>query len=87
MVCISRLHLQWYHILIILPANSMTTWILHYRPTHCSSVLFRSLHYYKPALIILARKSDVVVVTFFLLLQQWFSTISLKEPNPDLRLC
>jgi len=23
-------------------------------------------------------------LTFFLLLQQWFSTISLKEPNPDL---
>jgi len=30
--------------------------------------------------MILTRKEDVVVVeTFFLLLQQWFSTISLKE--------
>jgi len=35
MRCISRLNLQWYHILIILPANSMITqlqklWILCY---------------------------------------------------------
>jgi len=52
---------------------------LYYIPTHYSSVLSRSLHYYRPSLIIVtSRKYDVVVVTFFLLLQQWFSTISLK---------
>jgi len=43
MPCISRLNLQWYHILIILPANSMTTqlqklWIFCYKPTRYSSV-------------------------------------------------
>jgi len=41
--------------LIVLLANSMITqlqslWILYYRPTHCSSVLFRSLHCYRPIL-------------------------------------
>jgi len=46
---ISPLNLQWYHILIILPANSMTTqlqklWIFCYMPAHYSSVLFRPLH-------------------------------------------
>jgi len=54
-------------------------WIFYYIPVHCSSVLFGSLHYYTPRLIILTRKQDVVVVTFFLLLHQWFSTVSLKE--------
>jgi len=58
MLCISRLNLQWYHILITLPANSMTTklqklWIFYYMLTHYSSVLFRSLHYYRPGFIIL----------------------------------
>jgi len=61
MACILRLNLQWYHILITLPANSMTTqlqklWIFYYIPTHYNSVLFRLLHYYRPSLIILTRK-------------------------------
>jgi len=34
--------------------------------THYSSVLFRSLHYYRPGLIILTRKQDIVVVKVFL---------------------
>jgi len=39
--------------LIILPVNSMATqlqklWTFYYIPTHYSSVLFRSLHYYRP---------------------------------------
>jgi len=47
-------------VLIILPANSMTTqlqklWIFYYMPTHYSSVLFRSLHYYTLGLIIRTR--------------------------------
>jgi len=55
MLCISRLNLQWYHILIILPADSMTTqlqklWIFHYATTHNNSVLFRSRHYSRPGL-------------------------------------
>jgi len=55
------LNLQWYHILIILYANSMILqlqklWILYYTPTHYSSVLFRSLHYYRPSLITLTKK-------------------------------
>jgi len=54
------LHLQWYHILIILPANSITQlqnlWILYYIPTHYRSVLFRLLQYYRPGLIILTIK-------------------------------
>jgi len=42
--------MQWYHTLVILPANSMITqlqklWILYYVPALYSSVLFRSLHY------------------------------------------
>jgi len=41
-------------------------WILHYIPTHYSSVLFRSLHYYRPGLIILTRKQDIVVANVFL---------------------
>jgi len=31
-------------------------WILSYIPTHYSSVFLRSLHYYRPGLIILTRK-------------------------------
>jgi len=59
--CISRSNLQWYHISIILPTNSTTTqlqklWIFYYVPTHHISVPFRSLHYYRPGLIILTRK-------------------------------
>jgi len=55
------LNLQWYHILIILPANSMTTqlqklWTFYYTPIQYSSFLLRSLHYYRPGLIILTRK-------------------------------
>jgi len=47
--------------LIILRANSMVTqlqklWIFYYISTHYSSVLFRSLHSYRPGLIILTRK-------------------------------
>jgi len=58
---ILSLNVQWYSILIIFPANSMTTqlqklWILYYIPVHCSSVLFRSLHCYRSGLIILTRK-------------------------------
>jgi len=58
---ILRLYLQWYCMLIILPANSMTTqlqelWTLYYIRTHYSSILFRSLRYYRPGLIILTRK-------------------------------
>jgi len=54
---ISRLNLQWYHILIILAANSVITqlqkqWIFCFIATHHSSVLFRS----RPGLIILTRK-------------------------------
>jgi len=41
-------------------------WIFYYIPTHYSSVRFRSLHYYRPGLIILTRKLDVVVVNVFL---------------------
>jgi len=47
--------------------------------THYSSDLFRSLHYYRPGLIIPTRKLNVLVINvFFLFLQQWFSTTSLK---------
>jgi len=58
---ILRLNVPWYPILIIFPANSMTTqlqklWMFYYIPVHYSSVLFRSLHYYRPSLIILTRK-------------------------------
>jgi len=53
-------------------------WILYYIPTHHSSVLFRSLHYYRPGLIVVTRKM-LWQLTCFLLLQQWFSTIFLKE--------
>jgi len=43
--------------LIKLPVNSMITqlqklWIFYYTPTRYSSDLFRSLHYYRPSLII-----------------------------------
>jgi len=31
-------------------------WMFYYIPIHYSSVLFRSLHYYTPGLIILTRK-------------------------------
>jgi len=46
---------------MILHAISVITqlqklWRLHYIPIHYSSVLFRSLHYYKPSLIILTRR-------------------------------
>jgi len=46
-----------YHILIIFPANSMTTqlqklWIFYYIPIYYSSVLLRSLYYWRPGLII-----------------------------------
>ena len=83
MPCISCLNLQWYHILIILTANSIVTqlqklWIFHYIPTHYSSVPFRWPHYYTPGLIILTRKQVVVVLNVFFLLQQWFSTVSLN---------
>jgi len=58
---IVRLNLQWYHVLIIFPANSMTTqlqklWMFYYISVHYSSALFRSLHYYRSGLIILTRK-------------------------------
>jgi len=62
-------------------------WIFYYIPVHYSTVLFGSLHYYTPRLIILTRKQDVVVVTFFLLLHQWFSTISLKEAKSRPTIC
>ena len=67
----SKQNLQWYHILIILLANSITTqlqkpWIFYYIPTYYNSVLFRSLHYYRLGLIILTRNQDVVVVIVFL---------------------
>ena len=41
-------------------------WIFYYIPTHYSSVLFRSLHHYRPGLTNLTRKYDVVVVNVFL---------------------
>jgi len=56
------LNLQWYH-LNIHPANSMITqpqelWILYnYVPTHYdyySSVIFRSLHFYRSGFIIMS---------------------------------
>jgi len=64
-------NLQWYRILIILPANNMTAqlqnlWMFCYVSSHYSSVLLRTLHYYRPGLIILTRKYDVVVVNVFL---------------------
>jgi len=51
--------------LIILPANGMITqlqklWKFYYIPNHYGSVLFRSLQYYRPGLIIW--------------LEQWFLT-------------
>jgi len=42
-------------------------WILYCIPTHHSSVLFRSLHYYRPGLIIMTRKQDVGAVNVFLI--------------------
>jgi len=63
-------------------------WIFYYIP-HCSLVLFRSLHYYKPSLIILTRKKDVVVVDVFVT-----STTAVlnhfaegREQNPDPQFC
>ena len=41
-------------------------WILYYIPADYSSVLFISLHYYRPELITVTRKYDVVVVAVFL---------------------
>jgi len=49
------------HLNHILSGNSITTqllklWIFYYITTHYSSVVLRSLHYYRPGLIILTRK-------------------------------
>jgi len=48
-----RSNLQWCHILITHPANSMSTQIFYYMPIHYTSILFWSPHYYRPGLIIL----------------------------------
>jgi len=52
---------QWHHIVIILAGNSVITklqklWILYYMPIEYSSVLFKSLHYYRRGLVIVTRK-------------------------------
>jgi len=57
--CISRLNLQCYHILIILPARNMITQLkkaMDIMFTYYSSVLFSSLRYYTSSFIILTRK-------------------------------
>jgi len=45
-------------------AQLQKLWIFYYVTTHYSSVLLRSLHYYRPGLIILTRKEDVMVKRF-----------------------
>jgi len=41
-------------------AQLQKLWVLYYVPTHYSAVLLRSLHYYRPGLIILTIESKML---------------------------
>ena len=89
--CISRLNMYSHHILIILPANSMTTYsyksygyfIIYLYIT----VQFFSDRYSttEPVWSFWLESKILWNLKFFLLLQQWFSTIS--PPYHLIRLC
>ena len=56
--------------------------------THYSSDLFRSLHYYRPGLIIPTRKLNVLVINvFFYFYSSGSQPLRWRQPNPYLQFC